>query len=138
MAARDRIHAAVKNALIKDGWEVTHDPLAVTYEDTVVFVDLGAEQIIGAERNGRKIAVEIKSFLSRSSVNDLEVALGQYILYTSLLAVVEPARRLYLAVSDYVYASIFQRKAITYVLEHNQIPLIVVSLSQEEIIEWIR
>jgi hypothetical protein len=26
MPAKDRIHHAVKNALIKDGWTITHDP----------------------------------------------------------------------------------------------------------------
>ena len=73
MAARDIIHEPVKNALIKDGWTITDDPLALTYEDATVFVDLGAERIIGAERDGEKIAVEIKSFVGRSAIHDLEM-----------------------------------------------------------------
>ena len=42
--AKDIIHNAVKNALIKDGWTITDDPLTLTYEDATVFVDLGAER----------------------------------------------------------------------------------------------
>jgi hypothetical protein len=58
--AKDMIHNAVKHALIKDGWTITDDPLALTYEELRTFVDLGAERLIGATRNDEKIAVEIK------------------------------------------------------------------------------
>ncbi len=45
-----------------------------------LFVDLGADKLISAEKGLKKIAVEIKSFSSLSRVNDLKKALGQYIL----------------------------------------------------------
>lgn len=61
MAAKDLIHNAVKQALIKDGWTVTDDPYTLAYaEDVTVFVDLGAERLIAAQRDLDKIAVEIK------------------------------------------------------------------------------
>jgi len=41
------------------------------------FIDLGAEQLFAAERHGQKIAVEVKSSVGRSDVDDLERALGQ-------------------------------------------------------------
>jgi hypothetical protein len=37
----------------------------------------GAEKIIAADRDGKHIAVEVKSFEGQSEVHDLEVALGQ-------------------------------------------------------------
>ncbi|MUG94507.1 hypothetical protein F7734_19850 [Scytonema sp. UIC 10036] len=37
-----------------------------------------------AEKQGRKILVEVKSFLGRSFVNDLEQAVGQYVIYLIL------------------------------------------------------
>ncbi|WP_445251197.1 MULTISPECIES: element excision factor XisH family protein [unclassified Microcoleus] len=55
-------------------------------------VDLGAEKILAAEKQGRKIAVEVKSFLSVSPVHDLEEALGQYIVYEDILELSEPER----------------------------------------------
>ncbi len=44
-----------------------------------MYIDLGAKKLIAAEKGERKIAVEIKSFISKSEINDLENALGQYI-----------------------------------------------------------
>ena len=63
MSAKDVFHEAVKRALEKEGWRITHDPLQVKFEQIKVVIDLGAEELIGAERGGREIAVEIKSFL---------------------------------------------------------------------------
>ena len=65
MPAKDIYHETVKNALIKDGWTITHDPLVLRWGTTDVYVDLGAEQLLAAEKNEQKIAVEIKSFVAR-------------------------------------------------------------------------
>jgi hypothetical protein len=45
-------------------------------------IDLAAEKLIAAEREGEKIAVEVKSFLERSSaISEFHTALGQFINY---------------------------------------------------------
>jgi hypothetical protein len=98
MPARDIYHRQVKNALIKDGWTITHDPLKLEIGSKDLFVDLGAEQLIAAEREQRKIAVEIISFVGKSDVEDLEKALGQFVLYHDILDEIEPERVLYLAI----------------------------------------
>lgn len=73
-------HNTVKNALEKDGWTVTDNlPLKVGKRD--LFIDMGAEKLLIAERANQKIAVEVKSFISASPVSDLEQALGQYLLF---------------------------------------------------------
>ncbi|MBC8137347.1 MAG: fatty-acid oxidation protein subunit alpha, partial [Fibrella sp.] len=41
MPALDKFHHIVKNALVKDGWTVTDDPLSLRYEDKNLFVDFG-------------------------------------------------------------------------------------------------
>ncbi len=81
MPAKDLFHNTVRNALIKDGWIITHDPYRLTIGRRKAFIDLGAEQPIAAEKAGRKIAVEVKSFLGESEMEDLEQALGQYEIY---------------------------------------------------------
>ena len=68
MPAKDIYHDTVKNALIKDGWTITHDPLRLSIDDKNLFIDLGAERIIAAVKGTKKIAVEIKSFVGRSEV----------------------------------------------------------------------
>jgi hypothetical protein len=65
-------------------------------------VDLGAEKTIAAEKGERKIAVEIKSFVGRSDIQDLESSLGQYRLYRSVLEQTEPGRTLYLSIPAHV------------------------------------
>jgi hypothetical protein len=76
MPAQDIYHNAVKNALIKDNWTITHDPLRLQWGSKDLYIDLGAEQLLAAEKVGQKIAVEIKSFVGPSVVADLEQALG--------------------------------------------------------------
>jgi hypothetical protein len=90
MSAKDVYHSAVRSALIKEGWTITHDPLTVEFEDVTLFVDLGAEQVIAAERGAEKIAVEIKSFIRESMVSEFHAAAGQFINYR-------------LALSEYVF-----------------------------------
>ncbi len=100
MPAHDRYHDQVKSALIKDGWTITQDPLHVKWAKKDLYVDLGAERILAAEKGSRKIAVEVKSFLGLSNMADLEQAIGQYIIYHEVLARVEPDRSLFLAVNE--------------------------------------
>lgn len=50
MPAYDRYHEAVRNALVKDGWTITDDPLTLSVGKRSLYVDLGAEQIISAEK----------------------------------------------------------------------------------------
>jgi hypothetical protein len=62
MAARDFYHETVKQALIADGWSITHDPYFVQMGKLKGFIDLGAE-LLAAERDTSRIAVEIKNRL---------------------------------------------------------------------------
>lgn len=85
MPAKDIYHDCVKNALIKDGWKITDDPLSLKIGKKDIFIDLAAEKLLAAEKQGKKIAVEVKSFIGISEVEDLKNALGQYILYEKIL-----------------------------------------------------
>lgn len=96
MPAKDTYHDAVKNALIKDGWTITADPYTIKYEELQLFADLLAERVVEAERDGQQIIVEIKSFVSRSPMRDFESALGQYIVYRTLLKSILPQAKIYL------------------------------------------
>jgi hypothetical protein len=106
MPRRDLYHDVVVKALESEGWTITDDPLQVSIGDTDLYVDLAAERVLGAVRGEVKIAVEIKSFLGASKVEDLEMAVGQYNVYRDVLAEVQPDRLLYLAVSRRVDRSI--------------------------------
>ncbi len=135
--AKDIYHNTVRTALEKDGWTITNEPLTLEIGDRSLFVDLGAEKILAAEKQGRKIAVEVKSFLSISPVHDLEEALGQYIVYEDILELSEPERNIYLAVREEVYLDIFSEPLGQLLLRKKRLKLIVFDSSREIIIRWI-
>jgi hypothetical protein len=109
--AKNIYHDAVVNALKADGWTITDDPLRVSYGGRELYVDVAAEQrTLAAEKGGRKIAVEVASFLSPSPVRDLEEAVGQYAIYRAILGETEPDRLLYLAVPHGVHESFLSER----------------------------
>jgi hypothetical protein len=138
MPVRDNLHDIVKSALIKDGWRITHDPLFIGYADVRVYVDLGAERPIAAEKEDEKIAVEVKSFVGRSAVQDFEQAIGQYVTYRGFLRVSDPERMLFLAVDDKTYESVFTKIGFHLILTETQVRIIVVQIEREEIVRWIK
>jgi hypothetical protein len=77
--AKDLFHFIVKEALIKEGWNITHDPFPVAYGDVQMQIDLGAEFLLGAEKENLKIAVEIKSFTNPSPISEFHTAVGRSI-----------------------------------------------------------
>lgn len=91
MPARDFYHDVVRHALEQDGWTITHDPYFMRIGKRKGYIDLGAE-IVGAEREGEKIAVEIKSFVGLSDLDAFEEAMGQFLLYKPALTKKEPDR----------------------------------------------
>lgn len=68
MSAKDIYHNAVAHSLVK--WKITHDPLHLKFGGFDFFIDLGAENLIGARKENRLIAVEVKSFVGTSSLNE--------------------------------------------------------------------
>lgn len=137
MPAKDMYHDAVKQALIKDGWAITNDPLHLRYGGFDFYIDLGAEELLGASKDGRKIAIEIKTFLGASSLRELHVAVGQLLNYRLVLAESDAERSLYLAIPEYVYNTLFDTPFGRLVLEKHQIKVIVFDEQREVITQWL-
>ncbi|MBN3908530.1 MAG: XisH family protein [Nostoc sp. NMS1] len=135
--AKDRFHNIVRNALEKEGWKITADPYEVNVDDVDFEIDLAAEQLLGAEKEGQKIAVEIKSFISPSNVSEFHTALGQFLNYRDALDKIEPERQLYLAVRVPIYESFFQRKFIISAVAKYQLRLTIYDVQEEVIRQWL-
>jgi hypothetical protein len=136
--AKDVFHQQVKNALIKDGWNITHDPLTIRISEAVKLqIDLAAETTIAAERDSEKIAVEIKSFVGDSDISAFHTALGQYLNYCQALEEQEPDRIVYLAIPLETYQDFFQLPFIQRSLRRYQVKLIIYEPKLEEIKQWI-
>lgn len=136
MSAKDAFHEVVKTALQKDGWQITHDPYNLQAGTLELYIDLGAEKVVAAEKDGQKIAIEIKSFLGPSKISQFYTALGQFISYRAALQQQEADRILYLAVPSNVYDSFFTMWFIQSLIKQNQIHLIVYDIEQETISQW--
>lgn len=137
MPAKDIFHNCVKAALVKEGWLISHDPYSLKVGKKDLFIDLGAEKLLAAEKDSLKIAVEIKSFVSPSEIQDLENALGQYILYQNVLSRVEPERSLYLAIREAVFYKLFEQEIGQILLENKVLKLLTFNPETEVIIQWI-
>jgi len=136
MAAKDRFHDAVKQALLKEQWVITADPLILKIDKVKFEIDLAAEKVFAAEKAGQKIAVEIKSFLNPSAVTDFHSALGQFLNYRLGLQMNEPDRTLYLAIPLDIFESFFQERFTQEAVRQYQVKLIVYEPVEEVIIEW--
>jgi hypothetical protein len=138
MPALDEYHDAVKNALVKDGWTITHDPLTLFVGSERLHIDLGAERVIAADRGAEKIAVEIKTFSGTSKVAELEAAAGQYVIYRVALRRNEPARLLYLAVPEEILVNLFQNRELWKAfIQDESVRLVGYDPDKEEVVQWI-
>jgi XisH protein len=137
MSRKDTFHHIVRRALEKDGWTITHDPFLLRYELGNLYIDLGAEQVLAAEQGGRKIAIEIKSFLQNSAVSEFYTALGQFISYRILLAEQYPEHILYLAVPLDTYTSFFATQLVQGIISSQKLKLIIYKPQQEVIDQWL-
>ena len=136
MPAKDIFHEAVRKGLEKEAWVITDDPLKLQVGGVEMYVDLGAEKIIAAERNGEKIAVEIKSFIGNSNISEFHNAIGQFINYRVALEEQYPEHILYLAVPLTTYRTFFSLQFIQTVMRRFEVKVIVYDPANEVIWQW--
>ena len=136
MSAKDKVHHHVVNALKKDGWTITHDPLKVQWKTRKLLVDLGAEKLLAAQKETEQIAVEIKSFIGASDLDDLYRAIGQFILYRKALRMMTSDRVLFLAIEQNIFRQIFDDPIGESLRAEESINLLVFDQQTEEIVLW--
>ena len=137
MSARNVYHDAVVDALVADGWTITHDPFTLSAGYRHLFVDLAAERPIGAARGADVIAVEVQSFIGDSDIENLHRAVGQYVVYRALLENLHPERRLYLGIPEVAFQGIFSEQVGQLVRRHAAIRLAVFHPTAKRIVRWI-
>ena len=136
MSRRDVFHDAVRHALEKEGWTITHDPYSLAFGERTLLVDIGAEVPFAAEKEGRKIAVEVKSFVGKSEVVELEKAIGQFMLYDVLIEDFEPERVLLLAVPEDVWLGLLSQSQCAKLIERCRLRFVVYNPIKEVIVLW--
>ena len=135
--AKDIFHEQCKEALQDALWNITHDPYTFEFLGQPLFIDLGAEQLLGAEKEGKKIAVEVKSFIKKSDIHSFHEALGQYINYKNALSEIEPDRVLYLAVPQDAYSRFFETPFVQHIINKENVFIVVFDPIDKKIMLWI-
>jgi hypothetical protein len=138
MPRKDLHHDAVKIALEKEGWRIIREHLDITVGGIGLFVDLEAEAVYVAEREGEQIAVEIKTFKGQSLVTNMHEALGKYEMYEVALRFMRPELTIYLAIPLPVYQDFFQEILIQEVIKVKKINLVVYNADNQTIEKWIK
>lgn len=136
MSAKDVFHNAVRRALEKEQWIITDDPLFLRFGGVDMYIDLAAEQLMSAEKNGEKIAIEIKSFIGVSATTEFSNALGQFLKYQLALEEEQPDRILYLAIPFDTYRSFFTLELPRRLVERYRVNLVVYEPETEAIVKW--
>jgi len=137
MSAKDVFHNVVRSALEKDGWTITDDPLFIKVTlRSEFFIDLAAEKLLKAEKKEQKIAVEIKSFIGRSTLSEFHLAVGQFLNYQLALEQVKSPRILYLAVPVDTYEGFFPDEFVQQAVERYHLKLLIFNPVKQEIVLW--
>lgn len=141
--AKDLLHNCVRTALENEGWKITHDPYNINTKrrngkKVGIPIDLGAERIFTAERNGEKIAVEVKSFLRASVINEFHRAIGQYLMYRLGLNGQEPDRKLFLAIPHKIMQEIEDLDLLSDALVEYAIKILIFDPKNCKLTRWIK
>jgi XisH protein len=137
MPKKDNFHESVIIALQKEGWDITNDPLFVPTEGGVnFFIDLGIEKVIGAEKNGEKIAVEIKSFNESSPFYSFYEILGQFLVYEIALQEQIKPWELYIAMSYWGFKRLEEAPIFNKAIEKYKLQFIIFDPVSKSILEW--
>lgn len=136
--AKDIFHNAVRAALEKDGWTITHDPYLIKTEllDEPLSADLGAEKLIAANRGKDKILVEIKSFLRESLVYEFHRAIGQIVSYQINMEIQEPDRVIYLAIPKFAWDKMTSQPFYEAVLQREHIHCLIFDPETNSVVSW--
>jgi uncharacterized protein YfiM (DUF2279 family) len=134
--ARDKFHSNVVTALKADGWQIIHDPLRIMIGRRQAYIDLGAKDMFAAKKGDQEIAVEVKSFVGASLLDDLYGAIGQYLLYQIALKDRQPATVLYLALPTVAW-QIIEQDQISPCLEELAIKVLTFDVEINRIDQWI-
>jgi hypothetical protein len=138
MPRRDTHHEAVRHALIKDGWTITHDPMTISLPDIDLFVDLGLERFVGAQKGNQKIAIEIKTFARNDRINKFYEALGQVLVYRLALKRERIEREIWLAIPQKARYGLFETVIIQDAMSHFQLNLLIFDQLNKKIVKWER
>jgi hypothetical protein len=135
MPRRDLYHNTVRNALIKDGWTITRDPFMLGDPKLRVYADLCVTKTTDTDAQ-ITLTIEVKVFGTASHATELEKAVGQYVLYRSILKHANSPIQTYLAIPTQIHRTFFQHRIVQNLIKDEQIRLLIFNPDTETIEQW--
>ena len=123
-------HSEVNRALQKNGWVISSEQIRFD-SDILAVVDMEVM------KDGETAYILIKCFSDPNITQEIFGAVGQYLVYRTLLNKVKSEAVLYLSVPENIYQKHFT-DPIRRALQSNGIKMIIVDLAKEEIVQWIQ
>ena len=120
-----------------DGWRITHTALQLKAGKEPRRGELWEGQLLVAEKDERKIAVAVNSFVGRSSPADIIQTWRQLGLSRPQLHAMDSDRVVYLAVRQATYSACFGGTEGDLLLEKEHMQLIVFDPRAEVIVQWV-
>ncbi len=134
MPALDQCEPQIIRALEKKGWVLEAQPRTLLAPDVNLYADLGMR----SPDNKRGIVIEVKCFPpGRSKLDELYRAVGQYLMYETVLELMGVSQPVFIAVPNRIYADLLQRESVQKMLARAKIKMIVVSIEMETVEQWI-
>lgn len=132
MPAIDRCHEPIVHALEKADWRVRPVPhlIRIPKRRNPLLADIKA-----VRGENEIIIVEAKCFVLNTP-DELYSAIGQYLVYRSLMSKAKVAYPLYLAVPLTAYHGILEEMGMD-VMAETGIKLIVVDMENEVVVRWL-
>lgn len=129
MPKHDVCHDAVADALRREGWKVMDD-LARSHGARVIHIDLRAS------RAPETMLIEVKCFPAQTTPDEQYTAIGQYLVYQTLLRLERVSTPLYLAVPVIMYENEFDPVFLE-TLQTYHINLLVFDALGKRNLQWI-
>jgi hypothetical protein len=135
MPALDKCHPQIVRAMEKDGWQVDPLPHPLRVQNRRVFVDISATRRVNGSGK-RVLLAEVKCFAQiDSTTQELYTAIGQYLIYLTMLSQRGIDTPLYLVIPEHVYQLVFD-STVELAFNNYGIKAIIVDLDQERIVQW--
>jgi hypothetical protein len=137
MPTQDLYHDVVRDALRKDGWRITHTALQLKARAEASAGKLWEGPWLIADKDERKVAVAVSSFVGRSNPADITETWGQLGLSRLQLHAMDSDRVVYLAVRQATYSACFGGNEGDLLLGKEHMQLIVFDPRAEVIVQWV-
>jgi hypothetical protein len=137
MPTQDLYHDVVRDALRQDGWRITHTALQLKARAEARADELWEGPWLIADKDERKVAVAVSSFVGRSSPADIIQTWRRLGLSRPRLHAMDSDRVVYLAIRQATYSACFGEREGNLLLEKEHMQLIVFDPRTAVIVQWI-